>query len=495
MAAETAFKGEKKGSVGQILKASAIMGSSAVVQIATGILKNKVVALLLGPAGVGGFALLQSVLATASTVAGLGLNSSGVRQISEADAKEGPSGVAACYLVLRRLAMAAAMTGALLMILFKNPIAEFAGYGGPSGGATMAILSIGVWATTVSGAQTALLNGLRSIGDLARVNGIGAILGMVVTVAAIWLWKGSGIVVAVVGSTLATLLVSWHLARKVELPAQVVSREEFIAQSQTLVRLGAVFMGSAILTVVSQFAVRAIVARKLGLEATGQFHAAWNISMLYVSFALNAMGTDFYPRLTSVADDHAQSRTMVNEQGEVAILLTAPVILGMLTLAPFVVSALYSGAFDATAEILHWQILGDLFKIVAWPMGFVMLAQGSGRPFLIAELFWNGLYLALVALGIPYFGVNATGISFFIAYFLLCLLNGFFAYRLIRFVPSRANVFYVSTLFLLALLITYLVKDKSITGYIAGSLITVGVGSFSLVRITSSLGRNLFRRR
>ncbi|ACH38630.1 undecaprenyl-diphospho-oligosaccharide flippase [Citrifermentans bemidjiense Bem] len=495
MAAETGTTAEKRGSIGHILKASAVMGSSAVVQIATGILKNKVVALLLGPSGVGAFALLQSVQATASTVAGLGLNSSGVRQISDAEAKGGEGGVALCYLVLRRLAMAAAIIGALLMLLLRTPISKLAGYGGPSGATTIAILGIGVWATTVSGAQTALLNGLRRIGDLARVNGMGAIIGMLVTLAALWLLKESGIVVAVVGSSLATLLVSWFLSRKIELPNRAVRREEFLAHSEKLLRLGVVFMGSAVLTVGCQFVVRAILARKLGIEATGQFHAAWNISMLYVSFALNAMGTDFYPRLTAVADDHAQSRRMVNEQGEVAILLTAPVILGMLTFAPFVVAALYSSAFGATSEILRWQVLGDLFKIVAWPMGFVMLAQGSCRAFLVAELFWNGLYLALVAAGIPYFGVSATGISFFISYLLLCLLNGFFAYRLIKFVPSRANVANISVLFLLALLVTFLVKDGSSAGYLAGTLITTGVGASSLLRITRSLGRNPFSRK
>jgi enterobacterial common antigen flippase len=485
---------EKSGGIAQILKASAIMGSSAVVQIATGILKNKVVALLLGPAGVGSFALLQSVLGTAATLAGLGLNSSGVRQISEADAKEGSSGVAACYTLLKRLTMAAGILGALLMVLLKGPIARSTGYPGPAGAAGIALLGLAVWAVTVSGAQTALLNGLRRIGDLARVNSLGALLGMLVTVAAVWMNGAAGIVPAVVASSFATLLVSWWLSRKVELPVSEPTRAEFLAQSRKLLRLGLVFMSTAVMTVGSQFAVRAIVAQRLGVEATGQFHAAWNISMLYIGFALNAMGTDFYPRLTGAADDHEASRHMVNQQAEVGLLLTAPVILGMLTFAPFVVSLLYSGAFENTVTILRWQILGDLFKVAAWPMGFIMLAQGSGRAFFLAELFWNGLYLALVSVGIAYFGINATGIAFFIAYFLLCLLNAFFAYRLIRFVPSRTNLAYLSCLFLLAVSVTALVRGGAWWGFCCAGSITASVAVFSLKRITRSLGRPLFRR-
>lgn len=488
------MQADKSGTIAHILKASAIMGSSAIVQIVTGIVKNKLVALLLGPVGIGMFALLQSVLTTASTVAGMGLNSSGVRQIAEAEAKGGIPAVASSYEVLKRATLIAALLGAVLIIALHQVIADSISYREISLSNSLAWLAIGVWATTISGAQTALLNGMRRIGDLAKVNSYSALIGMFVTIIVIWLWKQEGVVCAIVCSSIATLLVSWCLVRKINLPVVSVASSQLYNQSGKLVGLGAVFMSSAVMTVGVQFAVRAILTQKLGIEATGDFHAAWTISMLYIGFALNAMGTDYFPRLTAVAADHDASRRLVNEQAEVAILLAAPIILGMLTFAPFVVTILYSNAFSETATILRWQILGDIFKVVAWPMGFVMMAQGKGRLFLFAEVFWNTTYLLLVAYGIKYWGANATGISFFIAYLWLCFLNWYFSYKLIGFTPNKNIMLYTTLLFATAAIIMFTINKHNFTVMILGGFITLLVAVFSFTRITHSLGKSLFRK-
>ncbi len=49
------------------------------------------------------------------------------------------------------------------------------------------------------------------------------------------------------------------------------------------------------------FLLRVFVARQEGVYGAGQFQAASALSMVYVGFVLQAMGTDFYPRLTVVA--------------------------------------------------------------------------------------------------------------------------------------------------------------------------------------------------
>src|SRR6202030_782925 len=74
----------EKGTHGQILKSSALVGGSSVVNIAVGIVRTKAMAILLGPAGYGLFGLYGSIANLAQTLAGMGVNSSGVRQIAAA---------------------------------------------------------------------------------------------------------------------------------------------------------------------------------------------------------------------------------------------------------------------------------------------------------------------------------------------------------------------------------------------------------------------------
>ena len=59
---------------------------------------------------------------------------------------------------------------------------------------------------------------------------------------------------------------------------------------------------------------------------------ATNRSSVYVAVILNAMFTDFYPRLTAAAEDPQQFSALVNHQIEVGALLALPGILATITL-------------------------------------------------------------------------------------------------------------------------------------------------------------------
>ena len=70
--------------------------------------------------------------------------------------------------------------------------------------------------------------------------------------------------------------------------------------------------------------------------------AAWAISMIYVGFVLNAMAMDYFPRLTTALSDHERARKLVNEQGEMALLLAGTVLIAMITLVTILEGAVIS---------------------------------------------------------------------------------------------------------------------------------------------------------
>ncbi|MEO5623615.1 MAG: glycosyltransferase, partial [Dokdonella sp.] len=165
--------------------------------------------------------------------------------------------------------------------------------------------------------------------------------------------------------------------------------------------------------------VRTLVQRQLGVEALGHFQAAWAISMTYIGFVLTAMSTDYYPRLTAAIRDHAAVNRMVNEQTEIVLLLAGPVFVAMIGLAPWVIELLYSSRFAEAATILRWQVLGDILKVASWPLGFIILAAGDGRTFVLTESLSIATFAILTWLGLPILGIKATGIAFLGMYVVL----------------------------------------------------------------------------
>src|SRR5262245_31092755 len=91
-----------KNTYGQILKSSALIGGSTVATVVTSAARNKAMALLLGEAGVGLMGLYSQSLLLAQSIAGMGINGSGVRQIAEAVGSGESDRVARTATVLRR---------------------------------------------------------------------------------------------------------------------------------------------------------------------------------------------------------------------------------------------------------------------------------------------------------------------------------------------------------------------------------------------------------
>ena len=89
---------------------------------------------------------------------------------------------------------------------------------------------------------------------------------------------------------------------------------------------------SGLLTFGAAYLIRIIIVHEEGVASAGYFQAAWAIGGMFAGFILQAMGTDFYPRLTAIAQNSEECNRVVNEQAQVSILLAGPGLLA--TLAP-----------------------------------------------------------------------------------------------------------------------------------------------------------------
>lgn len=480
------------GSHRQIFRSSAIIGGATIINIVIGIVKVKVLAVLLGPAGVGLMGLYQNIIGLVSTMAGCGLGSSGVRQLAASAGEEATLALVRRALWLANLLLGFA--GMALLWLLREPVARWV-FGDAAHVGDVGWLGLGVLLTLVAGSQTALLQGLRRIGDLARINIISAFIGTAIGIVLVY-WLGeSGVLWFVLAAPAATIPVAaWYAAR---LPRPQALNDWFAIrqQWQAMLKLGIPLMAAGLLTMTTQLAARSIIMRELGLDASGYFQAAWAISMTYIGFVLGAMGADYFPRLTATINDHLQARKLINEQAEMALLLAGPLLLGVITLAPWIIQLLYAARFAPAADVLRWQVLGDIFKVASWPMGFILLAQSRGAIFIGAELTWSATYLGAIVLGIQGWGLVITGIGFWIAYLVFYGLLTLVAWRLIGYKPARRNVV-VTLLHLLAGGVIMVVAGQSTgVGYAVGLIASVLAAIYSLHRLNELININQWIKR
>lgn len=405
----------EKGTYGQILKSSALVGGSSVLNIAIGIVRTKVMAVLLGPAGFGLFGLYGSITTLAQTLAGMGINSSGVRQIAESVGSDNVDRVAQTAVVLRRISVLLGLLGATLLIVFSRQISKIT-FGSTQHAAAVSLLSLAVLFQLISAGQGALIQGMRRIADLAKMNVISASWGLTISIPIVYFFREKGIVPSLLCVAAMTILTSWWYSRKIHIKIPSLSALQVSYEAGALLKLGVAFMASGLMVTGVAYMVRVILLQKVGFSATGIYQSAWALGGLYVGIILQAMGADFYPRLSAVARDNAQCNRLVNEQALVGLLLAGPGVIATLTFAPLVIALFYSSKFGLAVGVLRWVCLGATLQVVTWPMGFIILAKARQDFFLLSEFVW-----AIVAAGLAWsciatFGLNGAGIAFFLSY-------------------------------------------------------------------------------
>jgi PST family polysaccharide transporter len=292
----------------------------------------------------------------------------------------------------------------------------------------------------VSAGQGALIQGMRRISDLARMSVIAALFGTVVSIPLVYFLGERGVVPSLVAVAAVSILTSWWYSRKVRIQVPSMSMLQVGREAAALLKLGFAFMASALLTMTAAYVVRAIVLRDGGLEAAGFYQSAWVLGGLYVGFILQAMGADFYPRLTAASKDNAHCNQLVNEQAQVSLLLAGPGVIATLTFAPLVIAFFYSAKFDPAAVVLRWVCLGMMLRVLAWPMGFIVVAKGEQQIYFWTEVAATLVHVGLAWLCVAHFGVAGAGLAFFGLYVWHGLVIYVIVRRLSGFRWSAANI-------------------------------------------------------
>ncbi len=465
-----------------IIKSTAFVGGSQVIKIIFGIIRNKIFAVSIGPIGIGTIGLYQSVIGFASQISGLGINFSSVKCIA-GDIDNPNKTIKTVNVLLFILGI----VGTFLTVIFSSELSQFT-FGSKDYKNEIIFLSSLIFLTVIADGKVSIIQAKRKINDLVKISILVSILSTILGVILIIFYKIEGIIWFLIITGLINFLIAWLFYLKIDYKKVKINFREFINESKPLLKLGLTFLSSGFMINGVTYLTRIIIVREINLEAVGYYITAITLSSLYLNFILDAMGKDFYPRLSAVVGNNSQMSRLLNEQIEIGVLVGTPGIIITLSFAPYIISLLYSAEFLSSFDILRWQILGVFLRIFAWPLGYVVILKSKTRLYLFTELITNVIHLLLVWFGIKTFGLEGIGVAFFLNYFFYLLIVFFIARKEIKYYWSETNKKYL----LLSLNIISLVFISSyvfeqIIATLIGSIIFIGSLSFSYYKIKKIL--------
>lgn len=475
-------------SYSQILKSSSMVGGAQLIRMVFGIVSTKFAAILIGPAGVGLIGAYQSITQLGIQLSGLGINQSGVRDVAVAAGTGSDQAIARTISILRRMCWLTGLMGAAGLAALAIPVSRLT-FGNSEHAIGLVLLSLVILVTAIAQGQMAIIQGLRRISDLVRLQIFGSIAGALVSIVLYSTMGTSGIVPALLAIALFNLWAAWWYSRKIFPKSVTMSWLETFSGAKSLIGMGTAFMVGGLGTTITAYATRVLILRDIGIEGLGMYQAAFVISAYVLNFVVGAMGADFYPMLAGVSENPEKMIHLVNEQTEIGLLLATPALLATLALAPLAIKILYSPDFFPAVDLLRWFVMGCFLRVISWPMGFVLLAKGEKYWFVFSETIFNALHIIFIFAGLHFFELRGAAIAFFAMYVLYVFGIRLIAGHLIGFSWDKAakhliitQVSLITAAFVAALVLTELWSMA------LGTLLSVVMGLYCLRQLLMRLG-------
>lgn len=403
------------------LKATSLFGGVQVFTIIISVIKSKLVAVLLGPTGMGIQGLLDSAAHMVSSFTSLGLGISAVKDISEANASGDKYRVGRTLTVLRKLVWITGVFGFVFFLLL-SPLLSKLSFDTLDYVTSFAAIAITLLFTQLSSGQNALLQGTKHFGYMAKSKVIGSFLGLLTVIPLYYFLREKGIVPAIIVASITTLALSWYFSHKVPYEKVDITYKEAVHEGKDMAKMGFFISLQMMLALLISYLVRIFIGRVGGVDDVGLFVAGFAIVDTYVGLVFSSMATEYYPRLaTHSKEGSGQFSQAINQQIEISLILVAPLICTFLIFGNWAVVLLYSDKFLPITLMLCFAILGNFFKAPSWCIAYSFLAKGDSKAFLLNEILSMFIGASVKLLFYFWWGLTGIGVACLVTYILYLL--------------------------------------------------------------------------
>ena len=394
---------------------SALTAASAASMVAQ-ILRGKLAALLLGPAGVGVFNQLTLMWNITNATASLGTFSGIVQHGADAlasDDREALKRLTATFtILLAGFSLVIALIGAAVSSHLSHWLLHDHG----KHGNLVALLMLGVPIGVTAQTWRALLSAARAVPKLVRSQ-IASDVGGAVVFAVLIVWLGlKGAVLGFMASHLILFLVQAVYLRREFGPGHLSPHLRNFSWSVVGSNLG--FGASGLLLIVlgnlGVLLVSRVIIDRLGPEANGLFTNGWRIASVYLGAVTAATIGYFLPTLAATPTDREMAAE-VNATLRFYLALLPPVMAGIMAGGSLIVWLILSNAFLPVAALLLLFVPAELMRIMADTILAQFLARRRLRPYTAAYIVQFGLFVCLAMALVPIMGIAGAALAYALA--------------------------------------------------------------------------------
>ncbi|MFM9825178.1 O-antigen translocase [Flavobacterium sp.] len=405
----------KKIAQTQLFKITSLNSISVVFKLCIGLITSKVIAIFIGPSGLALLGNFRNFVGSFETISTLGFQNGIVKYIAETKEKETELKQYVATVFISVFFVSVALSG--LLFFMSDYWNEFVFGKNYIFGFVFKSFAFALPWYALSLVLVSIINGLGKFKNVIYITIIGNFIGLFVSVFLVYNYQTVGALQAIIITPSVLFLISFYYTNK-EFPLFSFIRFEYF-DFKIIKNLASYFLMALVSGVVGSIvylAIRKNIIASIGIHQAGYWEAITRISSYYLLFVSTILTLYFLPKLT-VAQNNLETKKVFWSFYKTIF----PLFLIGVTILYFVrfliVKILFTTEFLPVTTLFFWQLLGDVFKMASWILGYQFFAKKLTLAFIITELFslivtyFSSFFLMKI------FGLEGVVMAYALAYF------------------------------------------------------------------------------
>jgi Membrane protein involved in the export of O-antigen and teichoic acid len=396
-------------------KATSLFGGVQVFTILISIVRSKLVALLIGPVGIGMVELYTSTLKLIGSSTDFSLGVCAVRDVSVAYKSGDKERFKHVISIFSRVLWITGLLGTVIC-LFGSPLWSKLTFGNYDFTLGFVLLSVVLLLDQLKNGKNLLLQSTEHFSYIAYSGIIGNVLGLITTVPIYYFFGVDGIVAVLIFSSLFPYLLAHFFTSKLIFKYEKVGFKSVVKEGGDMLRQGFFLSVNFLFSTLIFYVLRIFISNRGGIAELGLYSSGFAIVNTYIGMVIQSMSQEYYPRISALSVKQKEFNEAVDKQAYFSLLLLGPMIICFLAFSEQFLIILYSEKFVGATMFMALSMLGVVFQAPSWCMGYAFLAKGDNKVFLIFETISKVLKLIVDISFYLLWGLAGIGLSFIVSY-------------------------------------------------------------------------------
>ncbi|MBV8328641.1 O-antigen translocase [Chryseobacterium sp.] len=409
------FGAIKKITSNDLIKVFSFTSLSTIIKLLTGYISVKIVASIIGPAGIALIGQLQNFTSIFTTLGAGGINNGVVKYVSEF--KDDDSALKKFLNNGFKITLSLSLFFGILILLFCYPLSQWI-FLDAKYYYVFIFLGVSLLMLSLNNYFLSVLNGFKEFRKFVIINIITSVIGLIFTVALVLKFHLEGALIANVTYQSVVLFATVFFIRK-----YFWFNKEYLwgKWDKKIIRKYFSYSLMALVTAatvpVSQLVIRGYLIKKFSIDIAGYWEGMNRISNLYLVFFTTTFGVYYLPKLSEIRDNSVLRKEVIKTYKIIAPAIFLSLVVVYLC-KDLVISVLFTKEFYSMKNLFFWQLFGDFFKIMSWILAFIMVAKSMAKTYIATEVIFATSLVLFSYLFVNFNGVVGATQAYCLNYFL-----------------------------------------------------------------------------